>query len=94
MFSFSFVYHKPIQLKHPKEYRNQGLSVALINEAVRFADTNGANIIEGYPVIAKQGAMPAAFAWTGLEGAFLKAGFKEVARPSQSKVIMRFQINR
>ena len=36
--------------------------------------------------------MPDAFAWTGLSAAFLKAGFKEVARRSETRPIMRFYL--
>ena len=36
--------------------------------------------------------MPDAFAWTGLASAFIKAGFKECARRSETRPIMRFYI--
>jgi hypothetical protein len=52
----------------------------------------GGKIVEGYPVEPKKGKMPAAFAYTGLASAFRKAGFKEVARNSETRPIFRFMI--
>jgi GNAT superfamily N-acetyltransferase len=72
-----------------RPYRRRGVSVELLNAAVEFAKKRGAKIVEGYPVIATSGSLPDAFAWTGIPGTFLKAGFKEVARPSRSRPIMR-----
>lgn len=72
-----------------KPFRRQGLSSQLIEAAVRFAKRHGAKIVEGYPVVPYSENMPSAFAWTGTEAAFIKAGFVEVARRSPSKPIMR-----
>jgi hypothetical protein len=36
--------------------------------------------------------MPAAFAWTGTLRSFVAAGFREVARPSKSKAIVRLEL--
>jgi hypothetical protein len=36
--------------------------------------------------------MPDAFAWTGISAAFQSAGFKEVARRSETRPIMRFYL--
>jgi GNAT superfamily N-acetyltransferase len=76
-----------------KEYRNQGVSVALIRAAVDFVRQQGGTIVEGYPVQPKKEPMPAVFAYTGLASAFTHAGFKEVARRSDTRPIMRYIIN-
>jgi GNAT superfamily N-acetyltransferase len=73
-----------------KSHRGRGLSVELLQAATRYARKRGANIVEGYPVEPKKTPMPAAFAWTGLANAFRKAGFKEVARRSPTRPIMRW----
>ena len=73
-----------IQSKH----RKQGLTVSLIKEAVKFAKSRGAKIIEGYPVEPKKITAPV-FIYTGIASAFRKAGFKEVARRSETRPIMR-----
>ena len=73
-----------------KEFRNKGLSKQLLTSAVDFAISNGAKIVEGYPVESKTGKMPDVFAWTGFSGTFIKAGFKEVERRSEGRPIMRY----
>lgn len=69
--------------------RRMGISVALLREAVRYARRKGAPAVEGYPVEPKTERFADAFAWTGLASAFGNAGFKEVARRSPTRPIMR-----
>ena len=75
-----------------RKFRNTGLSVELLNASKKFVKSNGGKIIEGYPIEPKENKMPDAFAWVGLSRAFIKAGFKEVARRSETRPIMRFTI--
>lgn len=75
-----------------KEYRRRGLTVALLRAAIDFVRERGGKIVEGYPVEPKTDPMPAVFAWTGMASAFRKAGFKEVARRSPTRPIMRVAI--
>jgi GNAT superfamily N-acetyltransferase len=75
-----------------RSFRRRGLTARLLVAAAEFARTNGARIVEGYPVEAKKGAMPDVFAYTGLPSAFKKAGFVEAARRSPTRPIMRFYI--
>lgn len=72
-----------------RAHRRSGLTALLLRAAVEYARTQGAKIIEGYPIDSRKG-MPDAFAWTGLVSAFRKAGFKEVARRSATTPIMRY----
>jgi GNAT superfamily N-acetyltransferase len=72
-----------------KSHRRRGVSATLLRAAAEFARERGARMIEGYPVVSTKGAMPDAFAWTGLPGSFERAGFREAARPSASRRIMR-----
>jgi GNAT superfamily N-acetyltransferase len=72
-----------------KDWRGRGLSVALIDGAVRHARRCGAKIVEAYPVEPEKHPMPAVFAYTGLASAFRRAGFAEVARRSPTRPIMR-----
>ena len=76
-----------------KNYRHLGLSRLLIKEAVQYVMRRGGRIVEAYPVEPKKDRMPAVFAWTGLSSAFLKEGFQEVARRSETRPIMRYFIN-
>lgn len=75
-----------------KDCRKKGLSVALLRGAIEFVRERGGSIVEGYPVEPQKKEMPAAFAWTGLASAFLKAGFRECARRSETRPIMRHVI--
>ena len=72
-----------------KYYRNRGLSVQVLRAAKKYVKEQGGRIIEGYPVEPKKDKMPDAFAWTGLASAFLKAGFKEQVRRSETRPLMR-----
>ena len=73
-----------------KEFRRKGLSVSLLKAAVDFAMTKGAVIVEGYPTEPANGRIADAFVWTGIAATFQKAGFKEVARRSETRPVMRF----
>jgi len=70
------------------KYRKLGLTIDLIKEATVFAKLHGAKIVEGYPVEPKKETAPV-FIYTGIASAFLKAGFKEVARRSETRPVMR-----
>ena len=72
-----------------KRARKRGLSLAILNAAVRYAFEHGAGIIEGYPVEPKKGKTADVFAYTGLASVFTRAGFDEVARRSETRPIMR-----
>ncbi len=73
-------------------HRRRGISSLLLRGAVAYAATCGARIIEGYPVAPRTGIQPDVFVWTGLPGTFKAAGFKEVARRSPTRPIMRRRI--
>ncbi len=72
-----------------KDSRGKGVSVALLEGAVEWARCQGADCVEGYPVEPVKKPMPAVFAYTGLASAFKRAGFKEVARRSPTRPLMR-----
>jgi GNAT superfamily N-acetyltransferase len=73
-----------------RPFRRRGLSVALLEAAVRFAHAQGARIVEGYPVDPKGAARAAdAFLWTGIASTFRRAGFDEALRRSPTRPIMR-----
>jgi GNAT superfamily N-acetyltransferase len=70
-------------------HRRRGLSVALLQAACAFAASRGARVVEGYPVDTHGKRQAAAFVWTGLPSVFEAAGFREVARRSEARPIMR-----
>jgi GNAT superfamily N-acetyltransferase len=71
-------------------YRRRGVSRALVRAAVDFARERGASAIEGYPMITQPGQE---ITWgelhVGSRGVFAAAGFAEVSRPTQRRVVMR-----
>ncbi len=74
-----------------KQQRGKGVSRQIIREAVEFAARQGAECVEAYPVEPAKNPMPAVFAYTGIAAAFFKQGFREVARRSPTRPIVRFE---
>lgn len=72
-----------------KSHRRSGLTEQLLRAAVAYARKYRGKIVEGYPHDRAAGEVPDAFAYTGFFSAFRKAGFKEVARRSAQRPIMR-----
>ncbi|HJS74145.1 MAG TPA: GNAT family N-acetyltransferase, partial [Vicinamibacteria bacterium] len=72
-----------------KSHRGRGLSGRMIEAAVRYAKSQGARIVEAYPVEPREKPMPAVFAYPGIASVYLAAGFREVARRSETRPIMR-----
>jgi GNAT superfamily N-acetyltransferase len=75
-------------------HRGKGLSRQLLEAAVKHARSQGARIVEGYPVEPKSGKTADVFVFTGVASAYRKAGFKEVARRSNTRPIMRRHLRR
>src|SRR5688500_10603324 len=75
-----------------RTHRRRGVSVAMLRAAGDFAASQGARIVEGYPVEPYSGKMPDAFAWTGTVAAFRAAGYEEAARGSPKRPIMRLVV--
>jgi GNAT superfamily N-acetyltransferase len=76
-----------------KDYRRKGVSAQILKAAVDFAARQGAKLVEGYPAEPATEKMPDPFLWHGITSAFRAAGFKEVARRSPIRPIMRFHID-
>ena len=72
-----------------KTHRRRGLTVRMLEAACDFAAQRGARMLEGYPIDTKGARQAATFLWTGLPAAFAAAGFREVARRSPTRPIMR-----
>lgn len=75
-----------------KAHRKKGLSTKLLEAAVTYAKSQGAKIVEGYPVEPVKDNYPAVYAWVGLAKTFKKTKFKECARRSPTRPIMRRMI--
>jgi GNAT superfamily N-acetyltransferase len=92
--------HKPIDTKQVwsipctfihKDYRNKGVSVALLKGVIELARKNKIEILEAYPTI-PSGKLPDAFAWIGLYKSFEKAGFEVVDQTSKNRPMVRYYL--
>ncbi len=67
--------------------RGQGVSLQLLNAAVTYARSQGARIVEGYPVEPDQ-----SYRFMGAPSIFTQAGFHEAALASNGRRIMRYTV--
>ena len=72
-----------------RDWRSRGFSRALLEAAVQHARSRGATLIEGYPVVPRKRRMPDYLAYTGVPSTFRRVGFRECARRSPGRPIMR-----
>jgi GNAT superfamily N-acetyltransferase len=71
-----------------RDWRRRGVSVALLDGASRWVATQGGMILEGYPHDTDK-EQPPVFVFHGLLGAFRRTGFREIARRSKLRPIVR-----
>ena len=71
-----------------RHFRRQGVTLGLLQAAVKYAKAQGAKIVEGYPV------EPDATLYTymGSPATFRKAGFREVTPVRQARLVMRYLV--
>ena len=75
-------------------FRKIGVSTELLFAASVYAKSQGAELMEGYPVEPKVDQQnPAAFAWTSISKAFISAGFRGIVRRSPTRPVMRLELN-
>ena len=67
-----------------RDMRGQGLALQLLQAAVEYAASQGARIVEGYPVEPGQ-----SYQFMGSPAIFKAAGFREVARAANDRPIVR-----
>jgi GNAT superfamily N-acetyltransferase len=75
-----------------KGFRKQGITLQLIQGAIDYVRKQGGQVIESYPTQPRGKELPPVSSYMGMPEVFAKAGFKEISRPSPSKVIMRYYI--
>ena len=74
----------------PRTWRSRGIGEALIHGAVDYVRAQGGKVVEAYPTQPRKDRLPPVSSFMGTPAMFEKAGFVECARPSKSKVIMRY----
>jgi GNAT superfamily N-acetyltransferase len=71
-----------------RKFRGQGLNAVLLEAAVKFAASHGAELVEGFPV--DPGAkVSASQGFHGFASTFASAGFEEMARRKPTRPYMR-----
>ena len=76
-----------------KDWRERGVSAALLRAAIQHARRHGALALDAFPVAPKRGQrLVPVFAWTGIAPAFVKAGFQELARRTPTRPYMRARL--
>jgi GNAT superfamily N-acetyltransferase len=78
-----------------KPYRRQGITQALLKGAVDYAASQGAKIIEAYPIDLQtprlqDARLTGCSGYMGIASVFGAVGFSEAARASETQVIMRY----
>jgi GNAT superfamily N-acetyltransferase len=76
-----------------KPYRGLGLQRRLLADAIGFARDNGARVLEAYPVDKAERSHDD-FMFFGSRSLYERAGFREVARRSPTRVVVRRQLRR
>jgi GNAT superfamily N-acetyltransferase len=74
-----------------RDHRGAGVGIALLREAVDYAGSHGASVLDGHPVdVGLLQARPSASAvFTGTMAMFQASGFIEVGRTYPSRPVMR-----
>lgn len=75
-----------------KSYRGNRLIAELIRAAIDYVREEGGKIVEAYPTQPTSGRLPPVSSFMGVPAVFESVGFVECARPSRSRVIMRYYI--
>ena len=70
------------------QYRRQGLTLRLLEAADEYAASEGALIVEGYPVE----PMAPSYTYMGSPNTFLRAGFTNVTPSGQKRMVVRHYI--
>jgi len=75
-----------------KSFRKKGLSVQIIKSVIDYCRKKDVKILEAYPSIPYSPKMPDSFAWTGIDTAFLSAGFNSIPVQTKSRAYMRYYL--
>jgi len=68
-----------------RRLRNAGVTRVLLRAAVEYAQSRGAQVVEGYPV----DPSPRLYTYMGSPSTFREAGFTDVTPPGQARMVMR-----
>lgn len=72
-----------------RPWRGRGVSKALARAAVDYVRDRGGRLLEAYPTEPRGGRLAPVSSYMGTPGILGAAGFRECARPSAARVVMR-----
>lgn len=72
-----------------RAHRGRGLTRRLVRAALDRVRASGGGLVEAYPTDPRGRVLAPVSSFMGLPGVYAAEGFREVARPSASKVVMR-----
>jgi len=72
-----------------REFRGRGLAELMILGALDYVRARGGRVVEAYPTVPRGTRLPPVSSFMGFPEVFARAGFVEVARPSDARMIMR-----
>jgi GNAT superfamily N-acetyltransferase len=75
-------------------HRGRGVAAGLVRAAAKYAASRGAQIVEAYPSVPPGAGMAGISGFMGVPQLYERLGFREVARPSQAKIVMRLTVAR
>lgn len=75
------------------DFRRRGMTEELLRAAIDHARRGGGRVVEGYPVDTETDDAPGTSVFTGVASAFRRVGFRECARRSKRRPVMRYSID-
>lgn len=75
-----------------REWRGRGVGKALAKAAVDYVRDQGGALLEAYPTHPRGRRLAAVSSYMGTPDLLAAAGFRECARPSQARVVMRRRV--
>lgn len=75
-----------------KDWRGQGLARQILRGAIEYAREQGAEVLEAYPTAPRGKRLDPVSSFMGIPSVYRAEGFVERARPSESRIIMRKEL--
>jgi len=75
-----------------RDRRGEGLTVEVVRGAVDYVRKRGGKVVEAYPTDPRGLRLDSVSSFMGVPAVFEAAGFREVARPSKARIVMRRRI--
>lgn len=74
------------------DYRGRGVTLDVIRGAIDYVKEQGGEVVEAYPTVPRESRLPPVSSFMGTPAMFERAGFVACARPSASRMVMRYEV--